>query len=73
VISKQEIDNVILRHEDFVTLTHKVAGRNLHSHAVPALQVKMLYQVTGYGDHSVEDENDVWILEIVGGGKLEIC
>jgi len=65
--NKTAESDVILRHGDFITLTHKVTGRNLHSHAVPALQDKMLYQVTGYGDHGVGDENDVWILEIVGG------
>ena len=39
----------------------------MHSHALPSIYDKKLFQVTGYGDDGVGDENDVWILEISGG------
>ena len=44
-----------------------MTGRNLHSHNIPGLFDKNLYQVSGYGDQGVGDDNDVWQLEIVGG------
>ena len=65
--SEQHNNTDIVRHGDLVSLTHMVTGRNLHSHYVPALADKKMFQVTGYGDNGVGDENDIWRLEIVGG------
>ena len=62
----------VVRHGDVVRLEHQVTGRNLHSHDVPALRDKKMYQVTGYGDQGRGDDNDLWRIEIVGGREGDI-
>ena len=62
----------LVRHGDVVRLEHQVTGRNLHSHDVPALKDKNMYQVTGYGDRGVGDDNDLWTIEVVGGRQGDV-
>ena len=48
-----------------VRIVHKMTGRNLHSHEVPAPVTKGVWEVSGYGDETVGDDKDNWIVEIV--------
>ena len=59
-------DNFV-RHGDLVILEHVNTRRNLHSHNTRALVAKNHYQVTGYGEEGVGDDNDVWRIEVEGG------
>lgn len=48
-----------------IRLVHASTGRNLHSHAVAAPMTKNHYEVAGYGNASIGDSNDHWIVEVV--------
>lgn len=50
---------------DKLRLLHASTGRNLHSHAVAAPVTKLNYEVSGYGNETIGDNNDEWIVEIV--------
>lgn len=50
---------------DSVRLVHASTGRNLHSHAIAAPVSKEHYEVAGYGNATVGDDNDLWTVEIV--------
>ncbi|KAI9254306.1 dolichyl-phosphate-mannose-protein mannosyltransferase [Sporodiniella umbellata] len=50
---------------DIVRLVHISTGRNLHSHQVPAPLSKNQWEVSGYGNETVGDVQDHWIVEIV--------
>ena len=54
---------------DLVFLEHWATGRNLHSHRIPSVMAKSHYQVSGYGEEGVGDENDLWRLEVEGGAE----
>ena len=54
-----------LKHGDVVRLVHKETGRNLHSHPVAAPVSKADYEISAYGNETVGDSNDYWVLEIV--------
>ncbi|KAK9467219.1 Dolichyl-phosphate-mannose-protein mannosyltransferase-domain-containing protein [Lipomyces arxii] len=54
-----------IKHGDTIRLIHDMTGRNLHSHAVPAPVTKDQNEVSCYGNLTVGDEKDDWIVEVV--------
>lgn len=50
---------------DEIRLVHASTGRNIHSHPVAAPVTKNNYEVSGYGNITTGDDNDVWIVEVV--------
>ncbi|KAK6903573.1 hypothetical protein I203_107078 [Kwoniella mangroviensis CBS 8507] len=50
---------------DTIRLLHSSTGRNLHSHPIAAPITKEAHEVAGYGNETVGDENDLWIVEVV--------
>ncbi|UZJ57459.1 hypothetical protein CBS101457_006779 [Exobasidium rhododendri] len=50
---------------DVIRLVHHATGRNLHSHAIAAPVTKENYEISGYGNATVGDSNDYWIVEVV--------
>ncbi|CAO1630114.1 unnamed protein product [Jaminaea pallidilutea] len=55
----------MLKNGDTVRLVHASTGRNLHSHKVAAPITKENYEVSGYGNATVGDANDYWVVEVV--------
>ncbi|GAA5892190.1 hypothetical protein JCM8208_001470 [Rhodotorula glutinis] len=63
-----DLDNgeiVYLRHNDVVRLVHHSTGRNLHSHSIAAPVSKLNHEVSCYGNATVGDSNDYWVVEVV--------
>jgi dolichyl-phosphate-mannose-protein mannosyltransferase len=58
-----------VRSGDLVVLEHWPTGRNLHSHKIPSVMAKSHYQVTGYGEEGIGDENDLWRVEVEGAAE----
>ncbi|KAK9463149.1 Dolichyl-phosphate-mannose-protein mannosyltransferase-domain-containing protein [Lipomyces oligophaga] len=54
-----------VKNGDVVRLVHAMTGRNLHSHNVPAPVSKEFYEVSCYGNMTVGDSKDNWIVEVV--------
>ncbi|RXW18469.1 hypothetical protein EST38_g7382 [Candolleomyces aberdarensis] len=54
-----------LKNGDVIRLSHVPTTRNLHSHTVAAPVTKQNYEVSGYGNDTVGDSHDHWILEVV--------
>ena len=50
---------------DSIRLIHAQTGRNLHSHQVPAPVTKADHEVSCYGNTTVGDTKDHWIVEVV--------
>lgn len=55
----------MLKNGDIVRLVHASTGRNLHSHKVNAPVTKENYEVSAYGNATVGDANDYWVVEVV--------
>lgn len=55
----------MLKSGDAVRLVHEATGRNIHSHAIAAPVTKENYEISGYGNATVGDSNDYWIVEVV--------
>lgn len=55
---------------DLIRLMHVETRRNLHSHPEKAPISTNMFQVSGYGENGMGDENDIWRVKIVKyGGK----
>ena len=54
-----------LQDGDVIRLNHVPTTRNLHSHTVPAPVTKLNHEVSCYGNATVGDEKDYWVVEIV--------
>src|SRR4051794_5823429 len=50
---------------DTIRLIHRYTGKNLHSHPVPAPVTKSHYEVSAYGNDTLGDQNDYWVIEAV--------
>lgn len=59
-----------VKHGDIIRLQHAPTTRNIHSHTVPAPVTKLNYEVSGYGNATVGDEKDHWIVEVVDDTML---
>jgi len=51
--------------KDVIRLIHAQTGRNLHSHSVPAPVTKADYEVSSYGNVTIGDSKDHWVVEVV--------
>ncbi|ODV62939.1 dolichyl-phosphate-mannose-protein mannosyltransferase PMT2 [Ascoidea rubescens DSM 1968] len=61
----EEIDGNEYIHDGLVVrLFHPQTGRNLHTHQVNAPVSRTEYEVAGYGNMTVGDEKDNWVVEI---------
>lgn len=60
----------MLKNGDVIRLVHHATGRNLHSHPIPAPITKENYEVAGYGDATIGDSNDYWVVELVDDMNL---
>lgn len=54
-----------LKDGDVMRLVHASTGRNLHSHSIAAPVTKEAWEVSGYGNGSIGDTKDHWVVEIV--------
>ncbi|CAI2031856.1 hypothetical protein SEUBUCD650_0H03490 [Saccharomyces eubayanus] len=45
-------------------IMHRLTGKNLHTHEIPAPIVKSEWEVSAYGDVDLGDPKDNWIIEI---------
>uniref|UniRef100_A0A0W0FF77 Dolichyl-phosphate-mannose--protein mannosyltransferase n=1 Tax=Moniliophthora roreri TaxID=221103 RepID=A0A0W0FF77_MONRR len=54
-----------LKHDDVIRLRHGPTTRNLHSHPVPAPVSKQFWEVAGYGNATIGDVQDYWVVEVV--------
>lgn len=54
-----------LQDGDTIRLVHYMTNRNLHSHPINAPVTKEAYEVSGYGNSSIGDTQDHWVVEIV--------
>ncbi|GMG03303.1 unnamed protein product [Aspergillus oryzae] len=50
---------------DVIRLIHGQTGRNLHSHAISAPITKSHYEVSCYGNVTIGDDKDHWLVEVV--------
>ncbi|KAI9336817.1 Dolichyl-phosphate-mannose-protein mannosyltransferase-domain-containing protein [Obelidium mucronatum] len=61
-----------LREGDQFRLMHEGTGKILHSHALPAPITKSQWEVSGYGNATWLDTNDIWELEIIHDERPKI-
>ncbi|KIY49058.1 glycosyltransferase family 39 protein [Fistulina hepatica ATCC 64428] len=65
-----------LKDGDVIRLSHSATTRNLHSHPLPAPITKLNHEVAAYGNSTVGDHNDYWVVEVVDdikrGGKEKV-
>lgn len=59
-----------LAHGDVIRLSHAPTTRNLHSHQIPAPVTKLNHEVSSYGNATVGDRHDYWVVEVVDDIKL---
>lgn len=58
-----------VKNGDLVRLVHAQTGRNLHSHPIAGPVTKTAWEVSGYGNETIGDTNDNWLVEIVDDVK----
>lgn len=65
-----------LKDGDVIRLRHASTTRNLHSHPIPAPITKLNHEVSCYGNLTIGDEHDYWVVEVVDdikrGGKHKV-
>ncbi|KAF9045749.1 glycosyltransferase family 39 protein [Hymenopellis radicata] len=54
-----------LKDGDVIRLSHAPTTRNLHSHNIPAPISKLNHEVSCYGNETVGDFHDYWVVEVV--------
>ncbi|KAJ7074018.1 glycosyltransferase family 39 protein [Mycena amicta] len=54
-----------LSHGDVIRINHAMTTRNLHSHVVPAPLTKLNHEVSCYGNSTIGDVHDYWMVEVV--------
>ncbi|GMK59386.1 hypothetical protein CspeluHIS016_0704010 [Cutaneotrichosporon spelunceum] len=54
-----------LKDGDVIRLVHSATDRQLHSHPLAAPVTKEHWEVSGYGNQTIGDEQDHWIIEVV--------
>ncbi|KAJ7704861.1 glycosyltransferase family 39 protein [Mycena rosella] len=54
-----------LQDNDVVRLSHAATTRNLHSHVVPAPITKLNHEISCYGNSTIGDLHDYWVVEVV--------
>jgi len=59
-----------LQDGDVIRLSHVSTTRNLHSHPVPAPVTKLNHEVSCYGNSTIGDNHDYWVVEVVDDIKL---
>lgn len=52
-------------------IVHVSTGRNLHTHSIPAPLTPSAFEVSGYGDDSIGDPKDNWIIEFANQAGTE--
>ncbi|KIL67087.1 glycosyltransferase family 39 protein [Amanita muscaria Koide BX008] len=50
---------------DAIRLVHTPTSRNLHSHAIVAPVTKLNWEVSCYGNETIGDNHDYWVVEVV--------
>jgi len=60
-----EGDLRFLKDGDVIRLSHASTTRNLHSHPIPAPISKLNHEVSGYGNTTIGDYQDYWVVEVV--------
>lgn len=65
-----------VQHNDVVRLSHSMTTRNLHSHTVAAPITKLNNEVSCYGNSTIGDIHDYWVVEVVDdtlrGGRANV-
>ncbi|KAI0819094.1 glycosyltransferase family 39 protein [Irpex lacteus] len=59
-----------LKDGDVIRLSHVSTSRNLHSHPIPAPVTKHHHEVSAYGNATIGDNQDHWVVEVVDDIKL---
>ena len=54
-----------LQDGDVIRLNHVPTTRNLHAHPIPAPVTKLNNEVSCYGNSTIGDANDYWVVEVV--------
>lgn len=54
-----------VKNGDVIRLQHAPTTRSLHSHPIPAPITKLNYEVSCYGNSTVGDVQDHWVIEVV--------
>lgn len=61
----EEEDMEFIRDGSVYRIFHRMTGRNLHSHQIPAPMSSDQWEVACYGDDEIGDEKDNWVIEVM--------